>query len=383
MSLRALIARQDNLGDVLLAGPAVRAVAASGAQVSLLCGPRGRAAAELLPGVAEILVWRADWIDPEPEAIAGAHLDRLLQTIAGRRFGEALILTSHHQSALPLALLLRMAGVDRIGAISEDYPGSLLDVRHQVGGDIHEVERGLSLAEACGYSLPLHDDGSLRVERDVPLHPSAAALAPYIVVHPGASVCARAWSAQRFSELVGLLTAGERNVVVTGAPQERGLTAAVCRGAEAERVADLGGGTDLPELAAVIAGAEAMVVANTGPAHLAAAVGTPVVSVYAPTVPAARWHPWRVPFEMLQHDVPCAGCRARRCPVPGHPCVEHITARLVLDALARLADACPMPDGARQEAPAPARSSTAPRRRPAIHRPDHGQGRPLARRGSR
>ena len=50
MSRRVLIARQDNLGDVLLAGPAVRAVAASGAHVTMLCGPRGAAAAELLPG---------------------------------------------------------------------------------------------------------------------------------------------------------------------------------------------------------------------------------------------------------------------------------------------------------------------------------------------
>jgi ADP-heptose:LPS heptosyltransferase len=168
------------------------------------------------------------------------------------------------------------------------------------------------------------------------LNPVAEALRPYVVVHPGASVSARAWSARRSRELVGRLAEGGRNVVVTGAAHERALTATVCGVDGRRRVADLGGATDLAGLVEVIAAAEAVVVGNTGPAHIAAAVGTPVVSIYAPTVPAARWHPWLVPFELLHHDVPCAGCHARECPVPGHPCVERVTAGAALGALARL-----------------------------------------------
>jgi ADP-heptose:LPS heptosyltransferase len=102
-------------------------------------------------------------------------------------------------------------------------------------------------------------------------------------------------------------------------------------------VVDLGGATDLPALAGVIAGARAIVVGNTGPAHLAAAVGTPVVSLFAPTVPPVRWRPWKVPHELLFVDVPCAGCRARECPVPGHPCVEGVAVEDVLAAVERLA----------------------------------------------
>ncbi|MEA2200773.1 MAG: hypothetical protein QOI89_1369 [Solirubrobacteraceae bacterium] len=336
MRRRVLMVRQDSIGDVLLAGPAVRAVAGAGASVTLLCGPRGRAAAELLPGVAEVLVWRADWIDPDPEPIARDHLGRLIESIAGRDFAEALILTSFHQSPLPLALLLRVAGVPRIAAISEDYPGSLLDLRHKVDEDLHEVERGLSLAEACGYRLPLGDAGVLRIRSTAALHDRAAALAPYVVVHPGASVPARAWSAGRHAQLVRRLTAAGRNVVVTGGKDERELTAVVCRDAAPGRVADLGGETDLDQLGAVLARAEAMVVANTGPAHLAAAVGTPLVSVYAPTVPSSRWHPWGVPYALLHQDVPCAGCHARECPVDGHPCVEEVTAAVVGEALGEL-----------------------------------------------
>ena len=157
-------------------------------------------------------------------------------------------------------------------------------------------------------------------------------------MHPGASVPARAWAPERNAELVAALVAAGWNVAVTGAPGERELTAYVA-GARPGR--DLGGATDLAELAAVLEGAAAVVVGNTGPAHLAAAVGTPVVSLYAPTVPAERWRPWRVPHAILNEPVPCAGCRARSCPVPGHPCIDELPLEAVLDAVERLATPAP------------------------------------------
>jgi ADP-heptose:LPS heptosyltransferase len=327
---RVLVVRLDNDGDVLLAGPAVRAVAEGADRVALLCGPRGRAAAELLPGVDELIVWRAPWIDPEPPAVSGAAVGELTGRIAAFRPDRALVLGSFHQSPLPTALVLRLAGVPWIGAVSIDYPGSLLDLRAADPGDVHEVERSLGLAEQAGFPLPAGDDGRLRVRRtgEPPeLEP------PYVVVHPGASVPARAWAPRRNAELVAALAAQGRRVVVTGSPAERELTAFV---AGADGV-DLGGATDLAGLAEVLAGADAVVVGNTGPAHLAAAVGTPVVSLFAPTVPTARWHPWRVAHELLYIDVPCAGCRARACPVQGHPCLEGVALDDVLGAIERLA----------------------------------------------
>ena len=71
-----LAVRLDNDGDVLLAGPAVRALAAGASRVTLLCGPRGRRAAELLPGVDDVIVWRAPWIDPEPDPSRAARSRR-------------------------------------------------------------------------------------------------------------------------------------------------------------------------------------------------------------------------------------------------------------------------------------------------------------------
>ena len=115
-----------------------------------------------------------------------------------------------------------------------------------------------------------------------------------------------------------LLDDGAR-VVVTGGPAETGLTALVA----GPGAVDLGGRTDLPALADVLRRAEAVVVGNTGPAHLAAAVGTPVVSLFAPVVPAERWRPWQVPSVLLgDQDAACALTRAKACPVAGHPCLD-------------------------------------------------------------
>jgi ADP-heptose:LPS heptosyltransferase len=328
-----LVARLDSDGDVLLAGPAVRAVAAGARELTLLCGPAGRQAAALLPGVDHVLEWAAPWIQAEPGPVSAPEVDRLVTAVRAARIGEAVVLTSFHQSALPLALLLRLAGVGRVTAISEDYPGSLLDVRHAVPELIPETERALSVAAAAGFGLPPGDDGRLRIRDPLPDVDHLVGAGPYVVVHPGATVPARACPPGLAAEVVRTLAGEGRRAVVTGGPAERPLTAYAAGPAGR----DLGGRTTFAELAAVLAGADAVVVGNTGPAHLAAAVGTPVVSLFAPTVPYEKWRPYGVATVRLgdQH-APCRGTRARACPVPGHPCLATVSAADVVGAVAEL-----------------------------------------------
>jgi ADP-heptose:LPS heptosyltransferase len=315
-----LAVRADSLGDMLLMGPAFRAIA-DGASLTVLAGPLGAVAAGALPGVERVITHELAWIAAEPGPLTSRSFDALLDHIKRLGPDEAIVFTSFHQSALPTALALRLAGVPRVGAISADYAGSLLDVRHHVADDIHEVERALSLAEAMGYVLPPGDDGRLAI--DVP-RPSRGVMrdsVPSVVVHPGASVPARAWAPERARALVEQLASRGYRVSVTGASHERRLTAFVA--GHTPGVSDLGGTTSFDALAGLMREACVVVTGNTGPAHLAAAVGTPVVSLFAPTVPAVRWRPWGVPHRLLGYqDVPCRGCRARRCPVPGHPCLD-------------------------------------------------------------
>jgi ADP-heptose:LPS heptosyltransferase len=326
-----LVVRLDSAGDVLLTGPAVRAVAATADRVLMLCSPTGSAAAELLPMVDGTLVWRCPWMDARPSTTDPADIADVVARIAAERVDTALISTSFHQSPLPTALLLRLAGVRRIGAVSVDYPGTLLDVRLRPGVDLPEPRRALAVAAALGFALPADDDGGRLALRPLPDVSALGLPERYVVVHPGASVPARAWSAAHNTTAVVALAAAGHAVVVTGGPAETALTAMVA----GRHGVDLGGRTSFAELAAVLAGADAVVVGNTGPAHLAAAVGTPVVSLFAPVVPAVNWAPYGVPHVLLgDQTAPCRDTRATVCPVPGHPCLNTVTPDDVVRAVA-------------------------------------------------
>jgi ADP-heptose:LPS heptosyltransferase len=337
---RVLLARMDSDGDVLLAGPAVRSVAAGCDELTLLVGPDGQAAAALLPGVHTVLTWNCPWITRPALAVEPAAVHELVARLTALRVDAAVLLTSFHQSPLPLALLLRMAGVPHITGASVDYAGSLLDIRLRPGSsagaqlseDIPEPERALAIAEAAGFPGPPGDDGRLAVH---PPPDTSALTGPglYLVLHPGARVTARRYPARRCREAVRALTEAGHRVLVTGAPSEVELTQEVAGG----HGTDIGGRTTLAELSGVLAGASAVVVGNTGPAHLAAAVGTPVVSLFAPVVPAVRWAPYRVPHVLLgDQSAACRDSRARECPLPGHPCLSDVPAEDVVTAVTTL-----------------------------------------------
>jgi heptosyltransferase-3 len=321
---RVLLARLDRAGDVILTGPTVRAIAARRGPVTYLTSAAGAAAARLLPGVGDVLEFDAPWVSFTPPDVDAADLDRLVVAVRGRGIEEAIICVSMHQSPLPLALLLRLAGVGHIAAVCVDHPGALLDIRAPYRPGLHEVEQSLEVAALAGYALPPDDAGDLQllVQAVPPLEPG------YVVVHPGASVPARALPVAAAGDAVARLVDDGWRVVVTGTAAERAIAQAVAAADASVEV--MAGDTTFEEYAAVLAGAAAVVCGNTAAAHVAAAVGTPVVEAFAPVVPAHRWRPWRIPHRLLGTvDIGCAGCRARACPLPDQPCLDPFTGEAV------------------------------------------------------
>jgi ADP-heptose:LPS heptosyltransferase len=149
-------------------------------------------------------------------------------------------------------------------------------------------------------------------------------------------VPARGLPTEAAVDTVARLVADGWRVVVTGTTAEREIAEAVAAGRASVEV--IAGGTTFEEYAAVISGAAAVVCGNTAAAHVAAAVGTPVIEAFAPVVPAHRWRPWHVPHRLLGTvDIGCAGCRARVCPLPGQPCLDPFTADAVARELRALA----------------------------------------------
>jgi ADP-heptose:LPS heptosyltransferase len=330
-SSRVLVARLDSLGDVLLAGPAVRAVAQC-AEVTMLVRHGLAEIAQLLPGVDDVVQFDAAWVLFDPPPIYPHAIADLLEAVEARRFDAALVLTSFHQSPLPLALLLRMAHVPWIGAICEDYPGSLLDLRHHVTDGLPESERNLSLAHAAGFDAD-EMGARLAVRHPLPDVTAWVGTEPYVVFHPGAAVPARRPSATHSRAIAAALLSAGHRVIVTGSADETTLTGFVAGGT----ADDLGGQLSMAELAAVLARADVVVAPNTGPAHLAAAAGTPVVSLFAPVVAASQWAPYGVPRTLLgDQQAPCRGTRTRECTIPDHPCLTSIRPSEVVTAVEEL-----------------------------------------------
>lgn len=341
---RILVVRLDNLGDVLVTTPAIHAIKESlpDAEITLLASAVGAQVGRLNPDIADVIVYQAAWMDPwhtltqDPE-----REQQMIVTLRERRFDGAIIFTSFRQSALPAAYLCYLAGIPLRAAASIDGPGSLLTTRHKHPERMmHEVERGLDLVAALGMTTD---------ERDLALAvPSAArqravrmviGKRPFVVVHPGCSMPARTYPWEQYAEVVELLVRRMgATVALTGAEDERELIERVRRRLShvaREATLPLAGELPFEEFCGLIAASDLTITNNTGPMHIAAAVKTPVIALFALTNPPEQWGPWHVAHRQLYHDVACRICYSRVCPY-GHECLRLVTPEQVIGAAAEL-----------------------------------------------
>jgi ADP-heptose:LPS heptosyltransferase len=166
-------------------------------------------------------------------------------------------------------------------------------------------------------------------------------------MHPGATAPSRRYPPEHFAAAARLIALeyGEQ-VVFSGSTAERELVDGIRR-AMIEPSFTLAGELDLHELVALIAEAPLLVSNNTGPAHIAAATGTPVVDLYALTNP--QHTPWRVAARVLSHDVPCKYCYKSVCPSGHHHCLRLVSPMSVVRAAGELLAARPERAGAAME----------------------------------
>ncbi|HEY2666601.1 MAG TPA: lipopolysaccharide heptosyltransferase II [Actinomycetota bacterium] len=327
-----LAVRLDAMGDVVMTGPAIRAlaVATPGRTVTVLTSPGGAEAARYLPGVDEVIRYEAPWMKASRPRTGRAALGMAARLREGG-FDAAVIFTVYSQSPLPAALLCHLADIPLRLAHCRENPYQLLTdwLPEPEPGALrrHEVRRQLDLVASLGCAV---DDERLRLRLpETPSRRVAALLAdlgpgPVVVVHPGASAPSRRWPAERFAALSRRLSeAGGCQVVFTGSVGERDLVESIrsSMGAPSRSVA---GRLDLAGLAALLARCDLLVANNTGPVHVAAAVGTPVVDLYALTNP--QHTPWMVPCRVLSHDVACRWCHKSVCPEGHHDCLRLVGA---------------------------------------------------------
>jgi ADP-heptose:LPS heptosyltransferase len=156
---------------------------------------------------------------------------------------------------------------------------------------------------------------------------------PYVVIHPGAIMATKRWDARQFGEVARGLAARGFTVVVTSGPGEESFASQVAR--ELEGTVILLGLT-IPELAELLRGARLYIGNDSGPMHLAAAVGTPTIAVWGSS-DSLRWRPWSVEHRVVQNPFECNPCPGYRCLVAASPlCIESVTVEQVNRAVEEL-----------------------------------------------
>lgn len=339
---RLLVVRLDNLGDVVMTGPALRAVKARwpAIHLTLLASPGGAPAAELLPWIDDVWTHRAVWQDLGRLAFDPRRELAFIDELRRGAYDAALIFTSFSQSPHPVALACTLAGVPvRIGQSREcgrtlgfDLPGA--------PDELHQAERNLVLLEAVGVPV-----GDRLLEIRIPDQARIAArtqlaaqgvTGDYLLSSPFTSCQARTYDPRRFASAARILAdRTQLPVVLCGGPRDRAQSEELVT-ILGSRGVDLVGETNVCTFAALIAGARLVLTNNTSTLHLADALAVPQLVMYSGTELDSQWTPRASAHLLLRRATTCSPCYRFECPFQ-HECLAF-SPEEVADAGWRLLD---------------------------------------------
>jgi lipopolysaccharide heptosyltransferase II len=348
-----LCIRLDTIGDVLMTTPALRALKASipDRKLTLLTSSAGAAIAPFIPELDDWIVYDSPWlkataprINPQPEY-------DMINFLRDRHFDGAIVFTVYSQNPLPSAFLCYVAEIPLRLAHCHENPYQLLtdwikdpEPDHSIR---HEAQRQLDLVAEIGCTTENQRLSSQVQKRDrqkvseiltaLNLYHSSGVIHcanRWLVMHTGATAPSRRYPAENFAMVADELFREHGYLTLfTGTTLEVELVQeiqAMMQAPSYSLVCQL----SLGELAALIEIAPILISNNTGPVHVAAAVGTPVVDLYALTNP--QHTPWNISHRVLFHDVPCKYCHKSICPEHHHNCLRQVTPESVVAATREL-----------------------------------------------
>lgn len=350
---RVLILLPNWVGDAVMATPTLRAIRSHWPEARIV-GLGRPSATTVLRGV--------EWVDELRTIDRSDHPLRVGLALRRDRFDLALILPNSWRSGL----IARLSGARRRVGYGRDGRGPLLTDRLRPPRDergltpISAVDYYLALAGAIGVAptgrdvaLPLgqrESDEATALLRDAgvargpaaPTSPTGPGDGPLVLLIPGASYGeAKRWPADRFAAVADQLAQRRgATVLLSGSPVERGVLDAVAAASRSGPIDLTRHGLDLAKLKPVVALCDLVITNDTGPRHLAAAVGTPVVTIFGPTDP--RWSEIGFAGErQVRIDVPCSPCQLPTCPLAPpetHQCMTGIDPAVVVETAESLLD---------------------------------------------
>jgi lipopolysaccharide heptosyltransferase I len=346
-----LIVKLSALGDVTHTLPALTALrrAHPDARISWLIEEQAEPIVAGHPALNRVLVWRRrQFTDAlrRGRLLQAAGLVRgFIRQLRDTRYDLVIDFQALLKSGVwvGLARATRKAG---FGPGLDHSEGSYLFLNHRVPAvsmEIHALDRGLMLLEALGiprgpvvYDFPITDDARARVERALQPH-GIDPQSGLVAMHAMTRWETKQWLPERFGEVADAIAERGCRVVFTGAAQDRAALDAIAASMRHPAIR-LDGQLDLKALAALLQRANVVVSTDTGPMHIAAAVGTPVVALFGPTSPQ-RTGPHGSRHVVLRAGVACSPCFSRSCRssvAEPMACMRRLEARQVIDAVVRL-----------------------------------------------
>lgn len=306
-----LCIRADNMGDVIMSGPAMRALKETfGCRLTLLTSAMGSLITPCLPEIDEVLVYNVPWIKANTSLLPDDCL-QLISTLHKRRFDAAVIFTAYSQSALPAATVAFLAHIPLRLAYCRENPYELLTHwvpdKEPYSTIKHQVQRDLELVASVGANS--HNDHLLLQideqafqkafhklkKQGVAIHDS------WIVVHTGVSEKKREYPLERWIDAVRLLQQHfNLPVLLTGSSGET-AQARLIQQACGKNVFVATGLFTIEEFIAVVQKAQLVISVNTATIHIASATDTPVIVLYALTNP--QHTPWNAYAKVLPFPV--------------------------------------------------------------------------------
>jgi ADP-heptose:LPS heptosyltransferase len=369
---RILLLRLERIGDLLMSLGAIRAVRAQApdAEIDLVVGSWNAAVAGLILEVTRVETLDVPWLARGGAGDSPAALIRRAVGWRTRRYDLAI----NFEGDIRSHALMALAGAARRVGFGQAGGGPLLtDVVTHDGGR-HVADNGLSLVERAfdlpSGSLPRAStaEGATAWRLEVPERARAAARAAvgqlsgsgvpdsdtWLAVHAPGGREVKQWPVARFAEAAAALSREMgATVLLTGGPGDARLVDELDARLSAMgiRAAKLQGTNDLVVLAGLLQQCRLLLTGDTGPMHVAAAVGTPVLAVFGPSMPW-RYGPLVEPHRIVRVDLPCSPCNRIRLPPErcrGHvpDCLDQVTTRAVVDAGLALLAAARQPMGTR------------------------------------
>ncbi|MFD0794070.1 glycosyltransferase family 9 protein [Mucilaginibacter litoreus] len=306
-----LCIRPDNMGDLIMTAPAIRALKESfGAKITVLTSSMAKGIVNFIPEIDDAIIFDLPWVKtadiPDNE-----QFQQIVNVLKEKKFDAAVIFTVYSQNPLPTAMLAYLAGIPRVLAYCRENPYHLINnwVPDKEPYDFikHQVRRDLDLVASVGAKTSNED---LHLEADDSLWMTVASKLtgigvdvnkPWLIVHSGVSEKKRTYPIKKWAAAAKQLIEQGFQIILTGSTAEKHLTDEL-ESEVGQGSFSAGGLFPLAEFICLVKHAPVMLSVNTGTVHIATAVGTPVVVLYAQTNP--QHTPWNIPNRVLEFPVP-------------------------------------------------------------------------------